>query len=132
MQEFHDACVNKMYRLFCFLPPPPGKQLHVYSKLPFISAVGAMAYHPSEHLLVLSAFGTCQPIIALNHIPTSVTTANLPNVPAGTRISTSAGVETRNSDHAVTKAQFRVSQKWNDLAKTMERISDSITVSRLT
>lgn len=87
-----------------------------------------MAYHPSEHLLVLSAFGTCQPIVALNHITTSAPTdAQVSaNVPVGTSISASAGIQTCDSDPVVSQAQLRVSQKWSDLAKTIERISDRI------
>lgn len=48
--------------------PLSGKELYVYSDLPFSSAVGALAYHPAEHMLALSAFGSCQPLLALTHL----------------------------------------------------------------
>ena len=110
----------------------PGKQLHTYSELPFSSAVGAIAYHPSEHLLALSAFGICQPIVLLRHIAPSITAAHPPANTVGTSIlEANAGIESSNSDPAVSKAQLSVSQKWKDLAKTIERISDSSAASRL-
>ena len=66
--------------------PSPGQKLHTYSELPFSSAVSAIAYHPSEHLLALSASGISQPIILLRHIATSITAAHPPANAVGTSI----------------------------------------------
>ena len=47
----------------------PGKHLHNYSDLPFKHcAMCAMDFHPNEHMLVLSAFGTHEPIVVLTHL----------------------------------------------------------------
>ena len=112
-----------------------GEQLYVYEDLPFTSAVGTMAYHPSEHLLVVSAFGNFQPILALNHESSSdlvKPVTSMEGSKTGTLLDTTTniadGTEIRNcdSDLAFTQSQLGVSQKWNDLTRTLVRISNKI------
>lgn len=45
-----------------------GTLQHVYTELPFTSAICAIAYHPSEHMLAISGFGSHQPLVVCTHI----------------------------------------------------------------
>ena len=47
----------------CFV----GTLQHVYTELPFATAICAMAYHPTEHMLAISAFGSHQPLLVCTH-----------------------------------------------------------------
>ena len=45
-----------------------GTLQHVYTKLPLTVAICAMTYHPSEHMLAISGFGSHQPLVVCTHI----------------------------------------------------------------
>ena len=57
-----------MQGLLCWPTGDAGDKLHVYSGLSFAGAVGAMSYHPSQHMLAFAAFGSCQPLLIFNHV----------------------------------------------------------------
>ena len=48
-----------------------GNQVHSYteqlSKLSVNSTISAMAYHPGEHMIIFSAYGSHEPIVVLTH-----------------------------------------------------------------
>lgn len=126
-----------------------GKALHEYCDLPFTTAVGAMAYHPTEHMLILSSFGTFQPLMALHHIvgsqppvptpaapPPALTMAIQKSGSGGAFSSTMAlpGVveedtgggerEERNRTEFL-ESQVRGSQRFRDLVNTLSRVAAS-------
>ena len=76
-----------------------------------------MAYHPSEHMLVLSSFGSCQPLVALNHIMGSAA-ANLGNEVKFKDKTTSA-----NGSSVELETQLKMSQRLNDLTKTLDKVT---------
>jgi hypothetical protein len=45
-----------------------GEPQHVYTELQLTAAICAMAYHPTEHMLAISAFGSHQPLVICTHI----------------------------------------------------------------
>ena len=57
-----------------------GKLQHVYTKLPFTTAICAMAYHPTEHMLAVSAFGSHQPLVVCMHISNGAETNDAQSV----------------------------------------------------
>ena len=45
-----------------------GSQVHSYTEqLSINSTVSAMAYHPGEHMIIFSAYGSHEPIVVLTH-----------------------------------------------------------------
>jgi len=119
----------------CLCLCTPGDLEHVYEDLPFTSAVGCLAYHPSEHMLVLSAFGSSQPIIVLSHesenaLESLQTLVERTETRAVLEIATASGEE--GGEHKTTEAehlaqsQLHESHKWRDLTKTLVRISNKM------
>ena len=45
-----------------------GTLQHVYTELPFTSAICAMDFHPTEHMLTVSSFGSHQPLVVLTQV----------------------------------------------------------------
>lgn len=111
-----------------------GEHEYTYKDLPFTSSVGCMAYHPSEHLLAISAFGLSQPILALDHESGSDLALHTgPSTGTVTRPYSSLGnlddgteIMNVDSEPDITQSQLRVSQKWKDLTKTLDRISNKM------
>ncbi len=115
--------------------------------------VGALAYHPSQHMLALSSFGSCQPLLVLNHLkggavsqPKAMPTRSLGGgaslgVPKGAP--TTGGKEGEEGGGVVTTSAsergsslslgglagmaasqpFKNSRKFSDLVKTLDRVT---------
>lgn len=102
--------------------------MHIYSDLPFTSAIGAMAYHPTEHLLVISSFGDCQPLLALHHLVGSQPVADQGGGAPSTSRSVVRGGGKEEGDREGARTEFLESQvkgshRFSDLVKTLNRVT---------
>ena len=66
--KVHDDRKNVCYVYNNYACLSLGKLQHVYTELPFSSAICAMAYHPTEHMLAVSSFGSHQPLVVRTHV----------------------------------------------------------------
>ena len=79
-----------------------------------------MSYHPSEHLLVLSSFGDCQPLVALNHLVGSRPAATHE---AGDGAGDGGMAGDEEEKDIKRKSQVRDSQRFSDLVETLNRVT---------
>lgn len=110
--------------------------MHVYSDLPCTSAIGAMSYHPSEHMLVLSSFGNCQAFVVLNYLLQSLPVTqkgggvflSLAKGPTGPGAG-GGGAEGGEGWGTVTEAvgaleaRLKDSRRLSNLAKSLEKVT---------
>ena len=90
-----------------------------------------MAFHPSEHMLVLSSFGECQPLVALNHLIGSQPVAGQRGGErAVAPLMTPRPREVEESKEGggagrveLLGAQLEGSRRWKDLVKTLDKVT---------
>ena len=94
-----------------------GKLQHVYTELPFTTAICAMAYHPTEHMLAISAFGSHQPLVVCTHISNGAETNN--HTLSTTVVEPGTGKETgiMKQDSMI----LQLNQRLREVTKTLNR-----------
>ena len=129
--------INELNLLF-----PLGKELYVYQQLPFTCTVGALTYHPSEHMLAIASFGDCQPFVVLSHVvgshpPAGAAAGTTSRVSSGTFLPSLGPLAREGGDQecsgleedAASCASVPVSSRWRDsrrltdLVKTLDRVT---------
>lgn len=100
-----------------------GKLQHVYTELPFTSAICAMAYHPTEHMLALSTFGSHQPLVVYTHVShrtESEETKGTQSLPGGSNSASGKqnGIMGKNS------MKLHLTQRLKEVTKTLDRTTE--------
>ena len=103
-----------------------GTLQHVYTELPFTVAICAISYHPSEHMLAISGFGSHQPLVVCTHISRKTKSEDLEvqNTQITDRTDSSNGrIDIMGQDSMI----LHLNQRIREVTKTLNQstISDS-------
>ena len=125
-QQLHKQAISINQTLIFF----SGTLQHTYTELPFTTTVCAMAYHPSEHMLAVSAFGSHQPLVVYTHIthgPDS-NVANSASQQVSTPDNDSVGNENRGRPSIRQDSMIlHLNQRLREVTKTLNRSTVSRT-----
>lgn len=94
-----------------------GELQHVYTELPLTAAICAMAYHPTEHMLAISAFGSHQPLVICTHTSCGIETNDTQSI-----VESGGGKETTGimkQDSMI----LHLNQRLREVTKTLNRAS---------
>ena len=88
---------------------------HIYTELPLTAAICAMAYHPTEYILAISAFGSHQPLVVCTHVSHGAAS----KVPSGAGSSNEReeGAEIMKQDSMI----LHLNQRFREVTKTLNR-----------
>lgn len=90
---------------------------HVYTELPLTAAICAMDYHPTEHMLAISAFGSHQPLVICTHVSCETETNDTRSI-----VDSGSGKETTGimkQDSMI----LHLNQRLREVTKTLNRAS---------
>ena len=102
-----------------------GKLQHVYTELLLTTAVCAMAYHPTEHMLAISAFGSHQPLVVCTHISFGAESKEANDIQ-----SAAGGNESVSEKETGIMKQdsmiLQLNQRLREVTKTLDRATGSV------
>ena len=96
----------------------------MYTELPFTVAICAMTYHPSEHMLAISGFGSHQPLVVCTHISRKTKSEDLEanNTQIANRTDSNDGrIDVTGQDSMI----LHLNQRIREVTKTLNRSTTS-------